>query len=433
MPPRRRRRAAAVAAAAAADATEARQLDSFVTRFWDAQGSDVGDDPDERVQYLLAAAKKILDAAGDAKHHLVDDAKERVGVATAMPRGNLFVQPAQDEFVTAARMLASETDWDLAIGIPYGAFLYHPHALLHLFAAVIGMLAPNMRVRIVGHVDLHKRIMARLKTRQYVTLTETSRGAFDAMFDATEGSASATWLDQTERSIEKNNALLLYIGPVTYTIDSCIFHGLWLRCLMLLRRRSCERITHARWFDLVLNSGTRWRCSGHVAVLCDMILRLDPADLTASLETILLTPTTAHAFDETVFRNAILASFGDGSNSVRLWPALRAVAQVPHMRYGSYRERFQVLAKAQHDAIALQTQRAAIIRAALHPPTDGVILMALAVVPLVVAYLDHALDPIPPEWLPVEHPRPAKSHAGVKRKAPSPDLDTGTAAANNDN
>jgi len=432
MPPRRRRKAAAAAAAAAAaDAAEARQLDSFVTRFWDAQGSEVGVDIQERIQYLLAAAKKILDAAGPASHLIADDRKERVGVATAIPRGNMLVLPAQDAFETAARVLSTETDWDMTIGIPNSDFpVYHPQALLHLFAAVIGMLAPNMRVRIVGNVELHKRIMVRLKTRQYVTLSATFRGAFDVVFDATEGS-DATTFDHAERSIEKNNALLLYVGPNIYTeICSCIDYGLWLKCLMMLRRRhSHARVSYEWLYKLLSIDSVRW-CSGALAVLCDMIQRADSDVLNYGLVTVIQLPMTNHVSDETILRNVIIAAFGDGSNGVRLWPALNDVFRQPRLLGSSYRERFCAFAKVHHDALVSQTKRAALIRTALHPPTPGVILMALAVIPLVVAYLDHALEPIPPEWLPAEQPRPAaKSHAGVKRKAPSTDTDIITAIA----
>ena len=430
MPPRRRKAAAAAAAAAAADAAETRQLYSFASRFWEAQGSEVGIDPDERITYLLQAAKTILDEAGPPKHHLVNDLKERVGVSPAVKPGDLFVNSAQVEFETAARMLATEEDdCELSIGIPCGEFpVYHPHALLHLFAAVIGMLAPRMRVRIVGNVALHKRIMARLKTRQYVTLTETYRGAFDVAFDATDDNSSAAALNEAERSIERNNALLLYIGHNGCTLVGHIQCRLWLRCLMILRRKMKSDRVWDSWFNALFTLPQTESRSGTIAVLCELIPRAWPVVLNNWLGDILRVAPSAYASDEVDLRRAIIVAIGDGSNGIELGPALYKARLQGMGRTEApigYRERYMALAKAHNDTVAFQVNRATLIRATLHPPLPGVTLMAIAVVQLVVAYLDHPLTPVHTGWI---SEQPPTHHVGVKRKAPSSDTDTGVAA-----
>lgn len=445
MPPRRTKsRLDALAArkeAAAARAVERTQR-SVAERFWAAQEGKVGKGTTERITYLCAAAKRILDAAGPPEHFVVANADvgQRVGRSCLGTGGlhDFLVPTAQTAFQDAAVEFATGITNDVAIGMPFPPLHdYHPQALIHLFAATIGMLAPTLRVRIVGHARTHERLMERMQTERYVAIQKTYGGVFDVL--VARHHDDALGIHHAERAVAKHNATLLYAGPNVSTppddfaeeFSTYATHGCWVRCLMLLRRRYPRQPMQEWCMTRVLD---RMPYSpGSVAIIRELLARATPDMVNLWLPRVTQAYTGYwHSSEEGMLRQAIIQTLGDDSNGVKLWPAIATGWTLDHIKRwrairtsvdergktGVERERYVALVKAHNRAIEFQRQRAVLVHVALHPSSPGdTVYLVRALIPLVIAYLDHPLESIPREWIPAI-PDFAPAYAGIKRKAP---------------
>lgn len=419
-----------------AAAAEARDEASLAARFWDAQGEKVGEEQDERVRYLLAAAERIVDASTARANEFNCDARERIGVIERGTGFGLLSNDAMFTFETAAEELAGgELDGLLSISIgdcPLNS--YGAQGLMHLFAAVIGMLAPGLKVRIVDHTGVHRRIMDRLNTHNYVALHPTFAGTFDVVVEGAQFNARE--VDRAERAIVEHNALLIYPNGNAFEHAD----GSWIRQLRAMRRESFV------YDEKYWAAGLVWQL-GITACMAELFKRM-PASQSAVLNAYrtALIPNRRSGFrtrgaevDEAFFRNAVLGRLGDDSNGIRIWPTIfplrcwfSAAHYSDHDDGKECRDRYLFLQNAHERCVAFQQRRALVVRHTVCPPNGGgAVLIAAALVPLVNAFLDHPIVPIPPDLIQAPDPstKPLKTLIGRKRKAPSPATRPAAAAA----
>lgn len=450
MPPRRAKARAAAAAATAAAAAEERLASSVRSRFWAAQEGKVGADAQERVDYLLAATQKILDR--------VDYRAYGTGLGLALESTPLSVgaflsAESRIRLTTAARGLAGEPADPNDPHIFFDGFRRHDvMVVMHLFAAVIGMLAPRLRVRIIDSVGQHTQIAEWLNSTQYLTLHKTAAGVFDVLVDCTSGSGPL--VDRCARAVERHGALLIYYYD--YIVSEAPYSsGSWVYDLTRLRCR--PRTLHSRsvWLEKVF---PRFKGQGgSIAVVAELIRQLPLNHLNewlgkGNVSNMIAMRTRSFVADtnvneETMFADAVIARLGEDSNGVQLWPAMKRMpvlyavplwnvggpAQADYPTWRAYDEidqhytadyylinRYVAFAKAHRRCVAFQQRRATVVREAVCPPVGGVVLIARALIPLVTGFLDHDIIPIPPQYMPNrQSAAQRKQHAGVKRKAPS--------------
>jgi len=416
---------------------------AFAQRFWDLQGDKVGGNAvAQRVSSFCTAAKRILDAAV----HVDADGTERVG--TAAPRtgvrmgSDFLVEPAQVVFDAAAWALADGADM---IGIPFpsdGSQAYHPTALLHLFAATIGMLAPSMRVAIMPAWEgQYVAIVKRLKIERYVHTTHSLDESFDVIYGVQRTFTVAAVMSAAD-AITRNRALYLFTGRL---LDCAAFGvalreatqtGNWVRCILLIRDWA-TRFGAPSWCLEYFTS--RYACQpGSLVIVVELLKNASAASITADLSRLVHRGTADFLVnvdaDEREYRDAICRTLGDDGNGIAVWPAItdgwtiddiknwHAPVSSSSTAHNARRARYVAVLQAHHRTLAFRQSRETLVRSALLAPPLTPIRFLPPLFPLLFAYLQHPLLPVLPEWIPPPPPPLTVTVVGAKRKR-SPFLD----------